>query len=246
VTSNADFWRVQCPASATQRFYRAVSPGGANAITSYYQHNFPEGITVRGAGVSTMPEVTNAVRAMTADFSVTNLISVTNYTRFAIELPGNKVSLDDVRICAANANIGSRRYGVRLFCSDDFRRTYAVYAATNCLLYATTSTVAQAVGSGTNVVNDASGIIWPIDMYWQSYGGGTNDWMSYTNASATVLWQCCTNNFAAPAGSLISRAEQFGVGKYRDATGRSKLYGDITPLTGMTGQIYFVASGALE
>jgi hypothetical protein len=83
-------------------------------------------------------------------------------------------------------------------------------------------------------------------MYWQSYGGGTNDWMSYTNASATVLWQCCTNNFAAPAGSLISRAEQFGVGKYRDVTGRSKLYGDITPLTGMTGQLYFVASGALE
>ena len=246
VTSNADFWRVQCPASATQRFYRAVSPGGANAINSYYQHNFPEGITVRGAGVSTMPEVTNAVRAMTADFSVTNLISVTNYTRFAIDLPGNKVSLDDMRIFAANANIGSRRYGVRLFCSDDFRRTYLVYAATNCLLYATTSTVAQAVGSGTNVVNDASGIIWPIDMYWQSYGGGTNDWMSYTNASATVLWQCCTNNFAAPAGSLISRAEQFGVGKYRDATGRSKLYGDFSPLTGMTGQIYFVASGALE
>jgi hypothetical protein len=62
VTSNSTYWRIQCPATATQRFYRAVSPGGANGINSYYQHNFLGGIS---DGTTTMASrslyvVTNA------------------------------------------------------------------------------------------------------------------------------------------------------------------------------------------
>lgn len=195
------------------------------------------------AGGVTFPQATNLVRELTAQFSVTNLVPITNTTRFTVTLPATACSLDDIRIFAANTNVSSRRYQVRLFRRPDFRRTDLAYVATNCLLYATTSTVAQAVGSGTNVVNDASGIVWPIDMYWNDYGGGTNDWMSYTNASSTVLWQCCTNNYAAPAGTLISRVEQFGGFTYFDATGGTGAYFEYAPTTGMTGSIFVVIGG---
>jgi hypothetical protein len=188
-------------------------------------------------------QTTNVVREVTGRFAVTNLVSITNTTRFTVALPANACSLDDIRIYAANANISSRRYRIRLYRAPSFRRTDLAYVATNCLLYATTSTVAQVVGSGTNVVNDASGIVWPIDMYWNDYGGGTNDWMSYTNATATVLWQCCTNNYAAPVGTLISRVEQFGGINYFDATGGTGAYFEYDPTTGMTGSIYVAIGG---
>jgi hypothetical protein len=56
VTSNADFWRIQCPATISQRFYRAVSPGGANGINSYYQHNFFAGVSgITAAQVGAAP-----------------------------------------------------------------------------------------------------------------------------------------------------------------------------------------------
>jgi hypothetical protein len=195
-----------------------------------------------------MPAVTNAVRAMLGRFSVTNTVSVTNYTTFSITLPYSSVCLDDVRVFATTSGSYSKRYALRFFRRPGpaFRRTDLAYAATNCLLYATTSTVAQAVGSLTNVVGDASGIVWPIDAYYQTYGPGTNDFVSYTNASATVLWQCCTNNYAQPAGSLISRVEQLGSFNYWNASGASRLEGDITPTTGHTGDVTFVIEGALK
>jgi hypothetical protein len=102
------------------------------------------------------------------------------------------------------------------------------------------------VGSITNVVPDASGIVWPIDMYWQSAGGVTNDYVSFTNATATVLWNCCTNTIAMPVGSLISHVEQLGSFNYWDASGGSSIYGDIVPTTGWTGAVTVVISGALR
>jgi hypothetical protein len=95
-------------------------------------------------------------------------------------------------------------------------------------------------------VGDASGIVWPIDAYYQTYGPGTNDFVSYTNASATVLWQCCTNNYIQPAGSLISRVEQLGSFNYWNASGAARLEGDINPTTGHTGDVTVVIEGALK
>jgi hypothetical protein len=90
VTSNSTYWRIQCPATASQRFYRAVSPGGANEINSYYKHNFPAGLTVEGqtftsavvqaatpAAIGAVP--TNDTRYLAA---ITNavIVPITTYT----------------------------------------------------------------------------------------------------------------------------------------------------------------------
>jgi hypothetical protein len=142
----------------------------------------------------------------------------------------------------------SKRYALRFFRNPGpaFRRTDLSFTFTNGLIYATTTTVSQAVGSITNVVPDASGILWPIDMYWQSAGGVTNDYVSFTNASSTVLWNCCTNTIAMPVGSLISHVEQLGSFNYWDASGGANLYGDIVPTTGWTGDVTVVINGALR
>jgi hypothetical protein len=196
------------------------------------------------AGGVTFPQATNIVREMLGRFYTTNSIYVTNETRFEIDLPYNSVCLDDVRIFGVTTGSYSRTFRVDFFRSPDFRRTYLAASFTNAQLYVTTSTVAQAIGSRTNVVNDASGISWPIDMYYQDFGSGNTDYVSYTNVSPTVLWQCCTNNYAAPAGSLISRVTQIGSFNYWDVTGGSKLRGVITPNTGFTGVVNLVTDGA--
>jgi hypothetical protein len=45
ITSNSTYWRVQCAATATSRYFRAVCPGGLDYIRSYYQHQFIQGIS---------------------------------------------------------------------------------------------------------------------------------------------------------------------------------------------------------
>jgi hypothetical protein len=56
VSNYVTYWRIQCPATASQLFYRAVSPGGANAINSYYQHNFLGGVSgITAAQVGAVP-----------------------------------------------------------------------------------------------------------------------------------------------------------------------------------------------
>jgi hypothetical protein len=240
-----------------------VTGGSANAVTNngatilgYTLTNgtdidFPVTVwsnTPTSATIPTYGDVTNVVREALGRFVVTNTVAVTNYTTFSIPLPYSSVCLDDVRVFATTSGSYSKRYALRFFRRPGpaFRRTDLAYMATNCLLYATTSTVAQAVGSLTNIVPDASGIVWPIDAYYQTYGAGTNDYVSYTNATATVLWQCCTNNYAQPAGALISRVEQLGSFNYWNASGASSLEGDITPTTGHTGDVTFVIDGALK
>jgi hypothetical protein len=205
-------------------------------------------LTIAGEGAVSAADCTNIARATMARFSVTYTISVTNSATFAIPLPYSSVCMDDVRAFATTVGSYSKRYALRIFRKPGpaFRRTDLVYVATNGLIYATTSTVAQAVGSITNVVADASGIVWPIDMYYQTYGGGTNDFISYTNATSTILWQCCTNQYAQPAGSLISHVEQLGGFNYWDASGGSSLYGDIILTTGWTGDVAIALDGALR
>jgi hypothetical protein len=200
-----------------------------------------------GGGISAA-DATNIVRGLLGRFAVTNTFAVTNSATFSIPLPYSSVCLDDVRVFGSTIGSYSKRYALRLFRNPGpaFRRTDLSWVATNCLLYATTTTVAQAVGATTNVVPDASGIIWPIDMYWQSAGGTTNDYVSFTNATATVLWGCCTNTIAMPVGSLISHVEQLGSINYWDASGGSSLYGDIVPTTGWTGDVTVVINGALR
>jgi hypothetical protein len=305
MVNNTTNWTASCPTVATMLFFRAISPGGENAINSYYRHvflagvsgdgsgwtnisagqvgaasNTPAGIAAAGgitgavfaasgtapsvaAGLLSIPtnsfgggtsggisaaDATNIVRATMARFAVTNTFTVTNSATFSIPLPYSSVCLDDVRVFATTVGTYSKRCALRFFRSPgpSFRRTHLAYTFTNGLIYATTTTVAQAAGSITNVVPDASGIVWPIDMYYQTYGGGTNDFISYTNTSATVLWQCCTNQYAQPVGSLISHVEQLGSFNYWDASGGSSLYGDIVPTTGWTGAVTVVISGALR
>jgi hypothetical protein len=200
-----------------------------------------------GGGISAA-NATNIVRGLLGRFAVTNVFTVTNSTTFTIPLPYSSVCLDDVRVFGSTVGSYSKRYALRFFRNPgpSFRRTDLAYTFTNGIIYATTTTVAQAVGSMTNVVPDASGIIWPIDMYWQSAGGVTNDYVSFTNATATVLWNCCTNTIAMPVGSLISHVEQLGSFNYWDASGGSALYGDIVPTTVWTGAVTVVISGALR
>jgi hypothetical protein len=45
VTDNATNWTATCSTVATMRFFRAISPGGANKITSAYSHVFNAGIS---------------------------------------------------------------------------------------------------------------------------------------------------------------------------------------------------------
>jgi hypothetical protein len=220
-----------------------AGPAGTNGATGATGPQGPQGPA--GGGV-TEATATNIVLAMLSRFVVTNTLYVTNATAFILPLPYSSVCLDDVRVFATTSGSYSKRYSFRFFRRPGpaFRRTDLAYVATNCLLYATTSTVAQAVGSLTNVVADASGIVWPIDAYYQDYGGGTNDIVSYTNATATVVWQCCPNQYAQPAGSLISHVEQLGSFNYWDATGGTNLYGDLTPTSGWTGTVNIVIDGA--
>ena len=205
-------------------------------------------LTISGTGAVSAAECTNIVRGMLGRFAVTNVFTVTNSATFSILLPYSSVCIDDVRVFGSTIGSYSKRYALRFFrnAGPVFRRTDMAYTFTNGLIYATTTTVAQAVGSITNVVPDASGIVWPIDMYWQSAGGTTNDYVSFTNATATVLWGCCTNTIAMPVGSLISHVEQLGSFNYWDASGSSSLYGDIVPTTGWTGNVTVVISGALR
>jgi hypothetical protein len=76
VTDNTTNWTATCSTVATMRFFRAVSPGGANKITSAYSHIFNAGIS---DGTNAMPSrsiyvVTNANGSgctITGFFSVT-------------------------------------------------------------------------------------------------------------------------------------------------------------------------------
>jgi hypothetical protein len=305
MVDNTTNWLASCPTVATMLFFRAISPGGANAINSYYRHVFLAGVSGDGSGLTGItaaqvgaasnsaegiaaaggvtgavfaasgtapsvsdgllsiptntfgggtgggidaPTATNIARATMARFAVTNVFTVTNSATFSITLPYSSVCLDDVRVFGTTVGSYSKRYALRLFRNPGpaFRRTDLAYTFTNGLIYATTTTVAQAVGSITNVVPDSSGIVWPIDMYWQSAGGVTNDYVSFTNATATVLWGCCTNTIAMPVGSLISHVDQLGSFNYWDASGGANLYGDIVPTTGWTGDVTVVIGGALR
>jgi hypothetical protein len=239
-------------ASATNSFATAAQGTKAdNAVTNngctINGQSIANGaaLTISGTGSVSSADCTNiaqtVVAASLARFSSTNTIAVTNSTTFSIGLPSSSVCLDDVRVFATTPGVYSKRYALRFFRSADFRRTHLAYTFTNGLIYATTTTVAQAVGAITNVVPDASGIVWPIDMYWQDAGGTTNDYVSFTNATATVLWGCCTNTIAMPAGSLISHVEQLGSFNF---WGGTNLYGDIVPTTGWTGTVQIVIDGA--
>jgi hypothetical protein len=52
MTNEGAYWRGQCPAVATSRFYRAVSPGGSSTLRSHYAHEFLGGITLNGTNVT--------------------------------------------------------------------------------------------------------------------------------------------------------------------------------------------------
>jgi hypothetical protein len=214
-------------------------------ITNYLTLGIPQGPAGTNAtGGIDAPTATNIVQGALSRFITTNSIEVTNSTTFSIDLPFSSICIDDMRVFATTPGTYSRAYSIEFFRSSDFRRTYLAYTYTNAQFYATTTTVAQAIGSTTNVVADASGIRWPIAMYWQSAGGTTNDYVSFTNATATTLWNCCTNTIDMPVGSQISYVGQFGSFNYWDATGGSKLYGRIKPNTGWTGTVQIVMDGA--
>jgi hypothetical protein len=76
VTDDTTNWTAACSTVATMRFFRAISPGGANKITSAYSHVFNAGIS---DGTNAMPSrslyvVTNANGSgctITGFFSVT-------------------------------------------------------------------------------------------------------------------------------------------------------------------------------
>jgi hypothetical protein len=76
ITNTTTNWTATCSTVATMRFFRAVSPGGANKITSAYSHVFNAGIS---DGTTAMPSrslyvVTNANGSgctITGFFSVT-------------------------------------------------------------------------------------------------------------------------------------------------------------------------------
>ena len=76
ITNNTTNWIATCSTVATMRFFRAISPGGANKITSTYSHVFNAGIS---DGTNAMPSrslyvVTNANGSgctITGFFSVT-------------------------------------------------------------------------------------------------------------------------------------------------------------------------------
>jgi hypothetical protein len=239
---------------ATTNVGPLIVQGGGNVVTNggctINGQSVANGadLTISGTGAVSAAECTNIVRGLLGRFAVTNTFTVTNSATFSIPLPYSSVCLDDVRVFGSTVGSYSKRYALRFFRNPGpaFRRTDLAWVATNGLLYATTTTVAQAVGSITNVVPDASGIVWPIDMYWQNAGGTTNDYVSFTNATATVLWGCCTNTIAMPVGSLISHVEQLGSFNYWDASGGSAIYGDIVPTTGWTGDVTVVISGALR
>jgi hypothetical protein len=53
ITNNTTNWTATCSTVATMRFFRAVSPGGANKITASYQLDATEGITSRKSIIQT-------------------------------------------------------------------------------------------------------------------------------------------------------------------------------------------------
>jgi hypothetical protein len=234
VTSNADFWRVQCPATSSQRFYRAVSPGGANAINSYYQHNFPEGITVRGVSldsVVTPSAASNIAQTVVAashapTYYVTNTIVVSNSLDYAIPLAGNNIRVRWMAmfLSATNEAATSKRATFAMFTRPDRLCDSAIYADTNQLHWAAPSTSAQAAGATTGTVADASGVVL-MDRY--AVGNGARfDFLTATNANATTIFWACTNKYAttADANTKISHANYLTPVFYDDDSGQSNAW----------------------
>ncbi len=67
-TNRTTNWTATCTATGTRGFYRAVSVGGDNRITSYYPHYFPAGVS----GITAAQ-----VGAVTLNSSYTNLMGLT-------------------------------------------------------------------------------------------------------------------------------------------------------------------------
>ena len=236
VTSNADFWRVQCPATATQRFYRAVSPGGANAINSYYQHNFPEGITVRGQSFDAA--VAASVGAGT--YYITNTVVVSNSLDFAITgLAANNVKVRYLVMFSSSTNeaSGSRRGDFSVFTRPDRLCDSVIYSDSNQLYWAATSASAQAAGATTGTVADASGVV-----LRQRYavGNGTRwDFLTATNATATTIFWGCTNKYAttATADTKIASANYSTPIYYDDDSAQNSMWCRFAWTTGHTGTV---------
>jgi hypothetical protein len=236
VTSNADFWRVQCPASATQRFYRAVSPGGANVINSYYQHNFPEGITVRGQSF----DAAVAASGGAGTYYITNTVVVSNSLDYAITgLAANNVKVRYLAmfLSATNEAAVSKRATFAMFTRPDRLCDSVIYSDTNQLYWAAPSTSAQAAGSTTGTVADASGVVL-MDRY--AVGNGARwDFMTATNANATTLFYACTNKYAttATADTKIASANYSTPIYYDDDSAQNSMWCRFAWATPYTGTV---------
>lgn len=101
MVDNTTNWLASCPTVATMLFFRAISPGGANAINSYYRHVFMAGVSGDGSGwtnitAAQVGAVSNTPAGIAAAGGVTNGAAGKTLTTFSFTMTNGTAQADGV------------------------------------------------------------------------------------------------------------------------------------------------------
>ena len=181
--------------------------------------------------------VDNSFSTRTTLLNTTGSVEVANSASFIIPLLYSPVELVDCRFYLGTTNGAptSRRATFRIMQKPYDRCSDLAYLYTNQLYFSTTTTLAGASDTFTNVVGDASGFI-INDMYTKPLTSPQN-WQTVTNYNANTVFWNCSNLFSEATGTLISHVNRWKLGSYTDRTGGTNLYVNITWNTPFTNVV---------
>jgi len=181
--------------------------------------------------------VDNSFSTRTTLLNTTGSVEVANSTSFIIPLLYSPVELVDCRFYLGTTNGApvSKRATFRIMQKPYDRCNDLVYMYTNQLYFSTTTTLAGASDTFTNVVGDASGFI-INDMYTKPTTS-PQTWQTVSNYTSTVVSWNCSNIVSEATGTLVSHVNRWRLSLYNDLTGGTNLYVNLSFNTPYTNQI---------
>jgi len=208
---------------------QVIDMSGATSVKVPYNTNSND--------VAQVYYVDNSFSTRTTILNTTGSVEVANSASFIIPLLYSPVELIDCRFYLDTTNGApiSRRATFRISQTPSNRCKDLVYMYTNQLYFSTTTTLAGASDTFTNVVGDASGFI-INDMYTKPTTS-PQTWQTVSNYTSTVVSWGCSNIASEAVGTLISHVNRWKLGSYVDRTGGTNLYLNITWTSGYTNTI---------
>jgi len=168
--------------------------------------------------------VDNSFSTRTTLYNTTGSVEVANSASFIIPLLYSPVELVDCRFYLGTTNGApiSRRATFRISQTPSNRCSSLAYLYTNQLYFSTTTTLAGASDTFTNVVGDASGFI-INDMYTKPTTS-PQTWQTVSNYNANTVFWNCSNIVSEAVGTLVSHVNRWKLSTFADRTGGTNLY----------------------